>query len=43
MRTALRLMLGEESALVMPILAAVTLIFAGVVYMAWRRSRRKAA
>ena len=42
MRTALTLMLGEGNALILPILAAVTVAFAIVVYMAWKKSRKKA-
>ena len=40
MKTALTLMLGEGHALIMPIWAAVTVIFAAIVYMAWKKSKK---
>ncbi len=42
MRTALRLVLGDGNVLATALLALITAVFAGIVYRAWRRSRRTA-
>ncbi len=42
MRRALRLVLGDGNVLATALLALITAVFAGVVYRAWRRSRRAA-
>ena len=41
MKTALTLILGEGHALILPLLAVITVLFAGICFFMWKKSREK--